>query len=118
MSDPWANPHRSSYDKAMDIRRTMGSGNQARCFRDDHDTWREIMNARLKAHQKHGANSIESIAPDDPRWLAILVEEVGEVAHTLTYDGPKKDLRAELIDVLAVASAFVAAIDEEGAKNV
>jgi NTP pyrophosphatase (non-canonical NTP hydrolase) len=93
------------------IRRTHGSGNQARCFRDDHDPWREIMRAREKAHAKHGANSIEALPADDPRWLPILVEEIGEMAHCLTYDGPKDELRAEVIDVLAVASALLAAID-------
>jgi hypothetical protein len=103
---------------AVDIRRSHGSGNQARCFRDDHDLWREIMDARLKAHIKHGANSIESIPADSPRWMAILVEEVGEVAHTQTYDGPAGGLRAELIDVLAVASAWLSAIDAEGESNV
>lgn len=70
------------------------------------------MRAREKAHEKHGANSIESIAADDHRWLTILVEEVGEVANALTYDGPSEGLRGELIDVLAVASAWLAAIDE------
>lgn len=97
-----------------DIRRTQGSGNQVRCFRDDHEPWQEIMRAREKAHAKHGADSIESIPADSPRWLAILVEEVGEVANALTYDGPKDGLRAEVIDVLAVASAWLAAIDEAG----
>lgn len=96
-----------------DIRRTHGSGNQGHCFRDDHDTWREILDARLAAHQKHGANSIESIPADSGRWLPILVEEIGEVANALTYDVVEGGLRAELIDVLAVASAWVAALDQE-----
>jgi NTP pyrophosphatase (non-canonical NTP hydrolase) len=100
-----------------DIRRTHGSGNQARCFRDDHDPWREILRAREAAHAKHGANSIESIPVDSPMWLPILVEEVGELAHCLTYDGPKTTLRAEVVDVLAVASALLAAIDAEGADR-
>jgi hypothetical protein len=71
------------------------------------------MQARLKAHAKHGANSIESIPADDPRWLAILVEEIGEVANALTYDGPKEGLRAELIDVMAVASAWLDSVDKK-----
>lgn len=96
-----------------DIRRTHGSGNQAHCVRDDHDPWREIMRAREKAHAKHGDNSIEAISANDPRWLSILVEEIGEVANALTYDGPTGNLRSELVDVLAVASAWLAALDDE-----
>jgi NTP pyrophosphatase (non-canonical NTP hydrolase) len=42
---------------------------------------------------------------------AILGEEFGEVAAALTYDKDASTLRAELIDVLAVASAWVDAID-------
>ena len=81
------------------------------CYRDDHALYREVLQARLKAHEKHGSDSIEAQPPASPNWLAILVEEVGEVANVLTYDGPKGNLRAELVDVLAVASAWVSAID-------
>jgi NTP pyrophosphatase (non-canonical NTP hydrolase) len=83
------------------------------CYRDDHAIYREVQHARLKAHEKHGENSIEVEPASSPRWLAILVEEVGEIANALTYDGPKGNLRAELVDVLAVGSAWVAAIDRE-----
>jgi len=89
----------------------QGSGNQMRCHRDDHDIYREVLAGRRAAHQKHGQNSIEAEPADSPRWLAILVEEVGEVANALTYD-TKGNLRAELMDVLAVASAWVAALDD------
>lgn len=75
--------------------------------------YQEVERARLKAHEKHGENSIEVEPADSPRWLAILVEEIGEVANALTYDGPQDNLRAELVDVLAVASAWVASIDRE-----
>lgn len=96
----------------------------------DRELFHEISRARIAAHEKHGENSIESIDPSDPRWLSILVEEVGEVAHELTYDAHRVDaysgeplppeeqheraraaLRAELIDLLAVASAWVGALD-------
>lgn len=76
----------------------------------------EIGQARIRAHAKHGAQSIEAITPADPRWLSILVEEIGEVSHELTYDADG-DLRAELIDVLAVATAWVAAIDRHAAEK-
>jgi hypothetical protein len=98
-----------------DIRRRHGSGNQMHCFRDDHMVSREILLARERAHLKHGANSIEAIPADDPRWLSILVEELGEVAHELTYDsgGSPQTVRRELIDLAAVATAWIEAIDQE-----
>lgn len=74
---------------------------------------REVELARRAAHDKHGANSIEAQPWDSSRWLPILVEEVGEVANALTYDGPANKLRDELIDVLAVASAWVDAYDNK-----
>lgn len=70
----------------------------------------EVRAARMRAHVKHGANSIEGIAADDPRWLSILVEEVGEASHELTYDATGS-LRAELIDIITVATAWVASLD-------
>jgi NTP pyrophosphatase (non-canonical NTP hydrolase) len=73
----------------------------------------EVRLARAAAHAKHGANSIEAQASDSPRWLPILVEEIGEVASALTYDKNPNGLRAELIDVLAVASAWLDSIDSE-----
>ena len=54
--------------------------------------WVEILTGRAKAHQKHGANSIEAIPADDPRWLSILVEEIGEVAHAMTYDSGLREM--------------------------
>lgn len=92
-------------------------GNDMHCFRDDHELYREVLNARLIAHAKHGDNSIEVEPAKSPRWLAILVEEVGEVANTLTYDGDNTKTRAELIDVIAVATAWVDRIDRDGADQ-
>ncbi len=80
------------------------------------DVFYEVFRARVKAHEKHGDQSIEATAARSSRWLSILVEEVGEVAHELTYDA-KGSLRAELIDVLAVASAWVDALDRDTARR-
>jgi NTP pyrophosphatase (non-canonical NTP hydrolase) len=77
----------------------------------------EATRARAKAHAKHGANSIEALAADSPRWLPVLIEEVGEVANTLTYDGPDLATRAELMDVLAVVTAWLDAIDTRDRLN-
>lgn len=99
----------------MSIRRDL-SDTSMHCFRSDHEPWNEVMRAREKADAKHGANSIEQIPADSPLWLSILTEEVGEVAHELTYDATGS-LRAELIDVLSVASAWLAALDEASVQQ-
>jgi NTP pyrophosphatase (non-canonical NTP hydrolase) len=83
------------------------------CADNGHAVFDEVLEARRKAHEKHGDNSIEAEGVDDSRMLAIFVEEVGELAHELTYDttngsGAK---RAEIIDCLAVLSAWVDKID-------
>lgn len=80
--------------------------------------YEEVLAARVAAHVKHGENSIESRRSDDPQWLAILVEEVGEVANAQTYDHASvENLRAELIDVMSVASAWIDAIDGKGISS-
>jgi len=72
---------------------------------------------RVRAHLKHGAqgNSRENAHWTDPEWLAILMEELGEVAHELTYDVQSQRrmdrLRAELVQVAAMASAWIDSID-------
>ena len=79
----------------------------------------EIEAGREKAHAKHGENSIEGIGPLDPRWLPILVEEVGEIAQALNdgdlglFDSDERlrQVRAELVDVATVAAAWISALD-------
>jgi len=83
----------------------------------------EVDAARRAADEKHGARSIERLSALHPAWAPVLGEEFGEVMHELTYDslvdatsgeplspdeleaGRLQRLRAELIDLLAVASA-------------
>lgn len=91
----------------------------------------EILDGRLKAHAKHGANSIEALPGQDPMWGPILVEEGGEVAEVIvdmfahsilakalgrvgkrqTYDQDAALLRSELVDVATVAVAWIASLD-------
>jgi NTP pyrophosphatase (non-canonical NTP hydrolase) len=56
----------------------------------------------------------------DTTWLAILTEEVGEAAQAVLHDkfGGKAagELRWELIQVAAVAVAWIEAIDKRGLK--
>lgn len=83
--------------------------------------YNEVDNERSRAHKKHGANgnSRENQHWTNPEWLPILVEEIGEVGHELTYDaGPDADtwmrLRKELVQVAAMAIAWIDAIDRAG----
>lgn len=69
----------------------------------------------IAAYRKHGAMSIALLSADHPDWLKILVEEVGEAAHELTYDvqpDPKR-LAGELRQVAAVAACWAAALEDE-----
>jgi NTP pyrophosphatase (non-canonical NTP hydrolase) len=67
------------------------------------------------AHAKHGEHSMLSQKHSSGERLAILVEEVGEVAHELTYDqggpgvgeGRRDELVKELIQVAAMAASWV-----------
>jgi NTP pyrophosphatase (non-canonical NTP hydrolase) len=79
---------------------------------------------RRKAHAKHDPNgdSMERLRWDDPAWLPVLVEEVGEVARVLCeqrhgsynhLNGVTSHLRKELIQVAAMACAWIDAIDDE-----
>jgi len=78
----------------------------------------EVHSERNRAHAKHGAagNSRENTPWDNAEWLPILVEELGEVAHEMTYDvasqGKMDRMRRELIQVAAMACAWIDALDE------
>lgn len=94
----------------LDLRRCESLGN-------------EIANERDRAHAKHAdkpGGSMEMKDWTEPDWVDVLVEEVGEVSrarcdyrHGLmdaaTY---RAELRKELIQVAAMATAWVAAIDD------
>ncbi len=64
----------------------------------------------LRAHCRHSDRSLLNKQMPDSERLAILVEEVGEVAHALTYDGDKERLEIELIQVAAVAATWIEAL--------
>lgn len=89
-----------------------------RCWRTDHNQGRLINRRRELADEKHGRQSIEAIAHDDPRWPIILMEEVGEVAHALTYDSgaSPSDLADEILDVMAVCGAWLDALRVAGIR--
>lgn len=98
----------------------------------------EVLAERVRAHDKHGDDSIEAIVASDPRWLSILVEEGGEaieeairnymfaailgkrlgrVAHLHTVTAADTDdkswpvLRKELVQTMGVCWAWIDAGD-------
>lgn len=89
----------------------------------DWQPYADIHRERIRAHHKHDGNgdSMERKPYDDPRWLSVLVEEVGEVARALCehrHRGPKADplllrreLRSELVQVAAMTAAWIDAVD-------
>lgn len=71
----------------------------------------DVMIERWRQEELHGADkSCANPAKDNYSKLAILTEEVGEVARDLL-DGPTDNLRTELVQVAAVAVAWVEALD-------
>lgn len=70
-----------------------------------------------RAHLKHGDRSMLGPHYTSGDRLAILMEEVGEVAHELTYDqgglegGRRDELVKELIQVAAMAASWVEVLE-------
>lgn len=88
----------------------------------------DVHRERVRAHAKHDARdgSMERKDWDHPIWLPVLVEEVGEVARVLCENelgnfGVQKAvtarLREELVQVAAMACAWIDAIDLEGPRT-
>jgi hypothetical protein len=87
-------------------------------WRPYHDVHRE----RIRAHDKHDSakRSMERAHYSNPRWLPVLTEELGEVARVIC-DGTRdaddvldidtEHLRAELVQLAAMACAWIDAID-------
>lgn len=71
---------------------------------DDDDMWREPLYDMESAARRSVSCG--------PSWAAILAEEVGETFHAVT----PELLRAELIQVAAVAVAWVEALDRRSGK--
>lgn len=83
----------------------------------------DIYKERVRAHEKHkaGGASMEESHWQDPMWLPVLGEEYGELCRaicelrhrTVTLDEHRVHLREELVQVGAMTSAWIAAIDAE-----
>lgn len=78
----------------------------------------DVLIERVEQHRNWGNQSGHSNAT----WLAILTEEVGESAQAVLHNrfGGKHrgTLREELVQVAAVAVAWIEAIDERGENDV
>ena len=95
----------------------FAGGSAARTFR----VYEEIAYERRRAHIKHAPHggSVEVKYFQDVSWLPILVEEVGEVAEEIneysfgvvSEERYRRQLKAELIQVAAMATAWAEAID-------
>lgn len=93
--------------------------------------WAELVAERHSAHLKHGTTSMESCDRFADRRLRILTEELGEVARVLNDREPDMqpgkpqewyadaedhhllELRGELVQLAAMAVAWIAALDGE-----
>lgn len=79
------------------------------------DILKEVMNERLHQEAKWGQQN-----HDGPFYLAILVEEVGEIAHTILEaragSGDSSEIRKEIIQVAAVAVAMAEAYDRKAVR--
>jgi hypothetical protein len=82
-------------------------------------TLQAIQAEATRAHLRHGEHSMLSPSYTSGQRLAILVEEVGEVAHELTYDsggpgvgeGRREELVQELVQVAAMAASWIEALE-------
>jgi NTP pyrophosphatase (non-canonical NTP hydrolase) len=61
----------------------------------------------ISAQVKHKGRTPMSPEMTDGERLAILVEEVGEVAKAMTHDGDRSGLVKELIQVCAMSAAWI-----------
>lgn len=82
--------------------------------------WDDIRAEADRAHAKHGDTSMRSEPIDSPWRLAILMEEVGEVAREFNDarhegEGPAPTtLREELTQLAAMAGDWAQSIEIEG----
>lgn len=72
-----------------------------------------VAGERMRQWVKHPDATLDLPGLDDPARFVVLAEEVGEVARALTYDeGDPSDLARELVQVAALALAWLDGIDD------
>jgi NTP pyrophosphatase (non-canonical NTP hydrolase) len=80
---------------------------------DDIDDEREAQHHKWRMEHEWGQGDCSSNAVELMTKVAVLTEEVGEVARAVLDCSPLSELRAELIQVAAVAVAITEWIDNE-----
>jgi hypothetical protein len=81
------------------------------------ETLDAIQAEATEAHLKHGSHSMMGRQYTSAERLVILVEEVGEVAHELTYDQSAEGLITELIQVAAMAATWIEYLTPEAVER-
>ena len=66
---------------------------------------------RVRQKAIHGDNTPDNMERDPYRFLCVLVEEVGEVARGIWENDSDEDLHNEIIQVAAVAVAYLEGVD-------
>lgn len=89
--------------------RPLNETEWVRCITATDDVYAEI----AQSVSKHGSHAQSNLEAGDPNLMYNLAEEFGEVAHALTYDADPTELRKELIQVAAMAVAWVMVLDRE-----
>ncbi|HRN29059.1 MAG TPA: hypothetical protein PK890_05095 [Terrimesophilobacter sp.] len=82
--------------------------------------WQDILYERVRQENIHGGSLTRAVIDDDYGFaLAVLTEEVGEVAQALLAPLASDDgnVREELIQVAAVAVAWLQALEHGGPGN-
>ena len=76
----------------------------------------EIHAERIRAHKKHIANghSMETEPWYCGTWWPVILEELGEVGRALNDGEGVERVRAELVQVAAMVTAWIGAIDRAG----
>ena len=85
------------------------------------EPYNSLHTERIRAHEKHGDKSAEAMTWDNPRWLPIITEEVGEVARVInerdlgnvTPEMSRLLLVNEVIQVAAMCAAWIDALRGE-----
>lgn len=75
--------------------------------------WPEVLEARRRHHTERGDTSRELRRPDESGWIAELFDAVAAVDDA-RIGRSDDDPRVVLVELLAIGSAWVAAMDERG----
>lgn len=71
----------------------------------------DVLRERARQDAKWGVQNHSSF-----KWLTILTEELGEAAQEILEDDEPAKLRHELVQVAAVALAFIECLDKQQGK--